>query len=74
MCGEAGVEPDEYPRVCCTDCGLEVDEDEAQALRWGYWFVVGELFPYCPECARREFGRPPVAELTRCAEARRGHS
>jgi DNA-directed RNA polymerase subunit RPC12/RpoP len=42
--------------VTCAECQRQVDEDEAQAQRWGYWSVVqGELYPYCPECAERRF-------------------
>ena len=48
------LEPTE--RVRCAGCAHEIGEDEAQAQRWGYWFRVGELYPYCPECAAREFG------------------
>jgi len=44
-------------RVRCAGCDREIDEAEAQAQRWGYWFRVGELYPFCPDCARREFGR-----------------
>jgi hypothetical protein len=51
-------EPGQPARMRCTDCGREVAEDEAQAQRWGYWFVVGDLYPFCPECARRAFGKP----------------
>ena len=50
-------------RVRCCGCDLEIDEAEAQAQRWGYWFVVGELYPYCPACALREFGRPGGAGI-----------
>ena len=48
--------PTEAARVRCDGCGREVGEDEAQAQRWGYWFRVGELYPFCPACAEREFG------------------
>jgi hypothetical protein len=51
-------ETDDEPvtvRVRCTGCDREIDEDEAQAQRWAYWFRVGELYPYCPDCAAREF-------------------
>ena len=45
----------------CAECGSEVNEDEAQAQQWGYWSDgVGDLYPYCPECARREFGHRGV--------------
>jgi len=43
-------------RVRCADCGREVEEDEAQAQRWGYHWseLVDKLYPYCPECAQRK--------------------
>jgi rubredoxin len=41
--------------VRCTACGLEMDEAEAQAQRWGYWHVAVDLYPFCPDCAKREF-------------------
>ena len=45
-------------RVRCADCGQEVDEDEAQAQRWGYHWseTVDRLYPYCPGCAATRFG------------------
>jgi hypothetical protein len=43
--------------VRCAQCGTEIDEDEAQAARWGYWSDgIGDLHPFCPDCAEREFG------------------
>ena len=34
----------------------DVDEFTAIAEKWGYWSDgVGELVPFCPECAKREF-------------------
>lgn len=50
--------PDDGPgkpaRVQCAACGRAVDEDEAQAQRWGYWSdSAGDAYPYCPECAHR---------------------
>jgi hypothetical protein len=49
-------------QVRCKGCGRCVAEDEAQAQRWGYYrpHVVDKLYPYCPECARLEFGLRPV--------------
>ena len=48
--------------VTCAECGRTVDEPTAEQEGWGYWSDgVGELYPYCPECARREFGRVPVS-------------
>ena len=45
-------------RVRCAECGREVDEDEAQAQRWGYHWseLVDRLYPYCPGCAAHKFG------------------
>jgi NAD-dependent SIR2 family protein deacetylase len=41
-------------RVQCAACGRQVEDDEAQAQRWGYWSdSAGEVYPYCPECAQR---------------------
>jgi hypothetical protein len=41
--------------VECAACGCLLDEDEAQAVRWGWWSNgIGELYPYCEPCARRE--------------------
>ena len=55
---DGGDEPtDMLPqRVRCAECGREVDEDEAQAQRWGYHWseLVDKLYPYCPECAQRK--------------------
>jgi len=49
-------------RVQCAACGRHVDEDEAQAQRWGHWSdSAGDVYPYCPECAQRldrRRGRP----------------
>jgi hypothetical protein len=42
--------------VRCAECAREVDEFTAIKERWTYWsHGVGELEPYCPECATREF-------------------
>jgi len=42
--------------VRCAECEPEVDEFAAIAERWSYWSDgVGELVPFCPECAKREF-------------------
>jgi hypothetical protein len=44
--------------VTCAECGRVVEEDEAQAQRWGHWSDgVGELYPYCAKCADRECGK-----------------
>ena len=44
------------PPVKCAECGREVDERTAIVERWTYWSDgVGELHPYCPKCAAREF-------------------
>lgn len=44
--------------VTCSGCSQTIYEDEAQAARWGYWSDgVGDLYPYCIECATREFAR-----------------
>ena len=42
--------------IRCSECHREVDEFLAIAERWGYWSDgCGELLPFCPECATREF-------------------
>lgn len=42
--------------VACAECGCTLGEDEAQAVRWGWWSNgVDDLYPYCEACARREF-------------------
>lgn len=42
--------------VRCEGCRRAVDEFTAIAERWGYWSDgCGELLPFCPDCARREF-------------------
>jgi hypothetical protein len=47
--------PDESA-IRCAECSREVDEFTAIAEKWGYWSDgVGELVPFCPECARRAF-------------------
>jgi len=44
-------------QIRCKGCGRWVVEDEAQAERWGYYRVYPDdkLYPYCAECAAREF-------------------
>jgi hypothetical protein len=50
--------------VTCSGCGQTIYEDEAQAARWGYWSDgVGDLYPYCIECATREFAPRRSREL-----------
>ena len=42
--------------IRCAECDRKVDEFTAIAEKWGCWRDgVGELVPFCPECARREF-------------------
>jgi hypothetical protein len=47
--------------VGCAGCSREMPEDEAQAQRWGYSLpaILDDIYPYCPECAEREFGPAP---------------
>ena len=50
-------------KIRCAECGREITEGEAELERWGYWSDgVGELHPFCPGCAEREFGLPPSRE------------
>ena len=45
--------------IACAACGRQVSEDDAMRERWGYWSKgTGDLLPYCPECAAREWGLP----------------
>jgi len=56
-------EPDDFElswlipsMIACTICGTEIEVEEAQAARWGYWSDgVREFHPFCSECAAREF-------------------
>lgn len=42
--------------IRCSECHREVDEFTSIMERWGYRSDgCGELLPFCPECARREF-------------------
>ena len=41
--------------IRCVECGREVYEFTAIAEKWAWSDGVGELLPFCPECARREF-------------------
>jgi hypothetical protein len=53
----------------CEECGREVDEFTALAGRWGYWSDgCGELLPFCPECADREFRPEAVLSLPNTEE------
>ncbi len=62
-CAEPGCETHFVPksirnRFCLrrAECDREVDEFTAIADRWGFWSDgCGELVPFCPECAKREF-------------------
>ena len=47
---------DRQTSVVCAECLREVSEAETQTQRWGYWSDgTGDLIPFCPECAEREF-------------------
>ena len=42
--------------IRCAECAREVDEFTAIGEKWRYSSDgVGELLPFCPECAKREF-------------------
>jgi NAD-dependent SIR2 family protein deacetylase len=48
--------------IRCSECHREVEESTAIKERWGFWSDgCGELLPYCPECALREFARDASA-------------
>ena len=60
--------------IRCTECHREVDEFTAIKERWGYWSDgCGELLPFCPECAKREFAldAPPSTESARGVSSHR---
>jgi hypothetical protein len=44
--------------VDCSRCERSVrDDEQAEASGWAYYEdVLGELLPFCPACADREFG------------------
>jgi hypothetical protein len=43
--------------VQCAKCGRDADELATIAERWTWWSDgCGELVPFCPRCAEREFG------------------
>ena len=40
--------------VACSVCGREIEVEEAEAARWGYWSSGADRFhPACTECAAR---------------------
>ncbi len=42
--------------IRCSECHREVDEFTAIKESWGYWSDgCGDLLPFCPKCAQREF-------------------
>jgi hypothetical protein len=46
----------EIDGIRCEECNRAIDEFTAIKERWGFWSDgCGELLPFCPECARREF-------------------
>jgi hypothetical protein len=42
--------------VECAECARAVSEVEAIAEGWRYWSDGRDLRPFCPDCARYEFG------------------
>jgi hypothetical protein len=50
--------------LTCSNCGGRVPEAKAEAVGWRYWSDdVGELHPFCANCAARKFARPAPASL-----------
>jgi hypothetical protein len=43
--------------VCCSECRRMSADPDAEGWRY-FSDGVGELLPYCPACAEREFGLP----------------
>jgi hypothetical protein len=64
----------ELESIGCVECGREVDEFTAIGEKWGYWSDgAGELVPFCPASAKREFSPDAPAsgrdDLSRRREA-----
>ena len=50
-------ETDKPAAVRCVECGREADEEKAEREGWRFFSDgAGELLPFCPDCAEREFG------------------
>lgn len=47
--------------VRCTECGRDVDEFTTIAEPWLYYSDGRELYPYCLDCAIREFAEDAPA-------------
>jgi hypothetical protein len=56
--------PQWEPVAACVECGTAIDG-------WGCWYSngLGELVPYCPDCARREFGEDGASPAPSTTEA-----
>lgn len=51
----------ETGRIRCAECCREADELLTIKDQWTWWSDgCGELLPFCPECAKREFGHAPI--------------
>jgi len=51
--------------LTCANCSTTIPERDAEAAGWRYWSDgVGELLPFCPVCAEREFASDAPAERT----------
>jgi hypothetical protein len=43
--------------LTCTECGRQASEAEAEQEGWRvHSDGIGDLLPFCPECAEREIG------------------
>ena len=50
-------ETDKPAAVRCVECGREADEEAVELEGWRFYSDgAGELLPFCPDCAEREFG------------------
>ena len=50
-------ETNEPTAVRCVECGREAGEEAAEREGWRFFSDgAGELLPFCPGCAEREFG------------------
>ena len=42
--------------IACVECDGKIAEGDAERRGWSYWSDgLGELHPFFPECAEREF-------------------
>ena len=60
----------DFRLVPCAEYGREADERWTVAERWTWWSDgLGELLPFCPDCAECEFGHRVVGRSQRPSQA-----